>query len=40
VKSYEYGPFTIFVWHENLVPVMKKADKAPATQTVSVTRPG
>ena len=40
VKSYEYGPFTIFVWRENLVPVMKKADKAPATQTVSVTRPG
>ena len=40
VKSYKYGPFTIFVWHENLVPVMKKADKAPATRTVSVTRPG
>ena len=40
VKSYKYGPFTIFVWHENLVPVMKKADKAPATQTVSVTSPG
>ncbi len=40
VKSYKYGPFTIFVWRENLVPVMKKADKAPATQTASVTRPG
>ncbi len=40
VKSYKYGPFTIFVWHQNLVPVMKKADKAPATHTVSVTRPG
>ena len=40
VKTYEYGPFTIFVWHENLIPEMKKADKAPATRTVSVTSPG
>ena len=40
VKTYEYGPFTIFVWHENLIPEMKKADKVPATRTVSVTRPG
>jgi hypothetical protein len=39
VKSYQYGPYTILVWRQNLVPLMKRADKAPATSTVSVTRP-
>jgi hypothetical protein len=38
-KSYRYGAFTILVWPGNLVPQMARADKAPATRTVSVIRP-
>ena len=38
-KSYRYGAFTILAWPGNLVPQMARADKAPATRTVSVTRP-
>jgi len=40
-RSYRYGPFTVMVWHKNLVPVMLEADKRPpATTTVSLTWPG
>jgi hypothetical protein len=39
-QSYRYGPFTILVWQQNLVPQMLRADKQPATQAVSVIRPG
>jgi hypothetical protein len=28
------------VWRQNLVPQMLRADKQPATQAVSVIRPG
>ena len=38
-KSYRYGPFTILVWRQDLVPLMKRADKKPATRTVAVSRP-
>jgi hypothetical protein len=38
-RSYRYGPFTILVWHENLLPQMALSAKPPRTQTVSVTRP-
>jgi hypothetical protein len=38
-QSYRYGPFTILVWHQNLVPQMLRAGKPPATRTVSVIRP-
>ena len=39
-QSYRYGPFTILVWQQNLVPQMLSAGKQPATQAVSVIRPG
>jgi hypothetical protein len=39
-QSYRYGPFTILVWQQNLVPQMLRAGKQPATQAVSVFRPG
>jgi hypothetical protein len=39
-KIYRYGVFTILVWRQNLVPQMLLADKQPATQAVSVIRPG
>jgi hypothetical protein len=38
-QSYRYGPFTILVWQQNLVPQLLRADKRPATRTVSVIRP-
>jgi len=39
-QSYRYGPFTILVWQQNLVPQMLRADKQPAPRAVSVIRPG
>jgi hypothetical protein len=39
-QSYRYGPFTILVWQQNLVPQMLRAAKQPATRAVSVIGPG
>jgi hypothetical protein len=30
-QSYRYGPFTILVWHENLLPLMGQKAKPPAS---------
>ena len=30
-QSYRYGPFTILVWHENLLPLMGQKAKSPAS---------
>jgi hypothetical protein len=38
--SYSYGPYTILIWHKNLLPPMARSAKPPRTRTDSVTRPG
>jgi hypothetical protein len=35
--SYRYGPFTILVWHKNLLPEMALSARPSRTHTVSVT---
>jgi hypothetical protein len=33
-QTYRYGPFTIMVWHRNLLPKMALSARPPATRTV------
>jgi hypothetical protein len=34
--SYRWGPYTIYVWHKNLLPQLEQWARSPRTQTVSV----
>jgi hypothetical protein len=38
--DYRWGPFTILVWRENLLPKMAAADRAPVTRTLGLVRRG
>ena len=38
-QTYRYGPYTVMIWHKNLLPQLALAGKPPRTRTVAVTRP-